>query len=514
MTDPILLWNDVALEANRVSHTNGLGEQAGPPLSARALALAHLAMYDAYAGCINDPTNLPLYYAAELKSKLPPAKTPPDEAVAVAASLTLSWLFPSQSLTFRRLREAVTTDETSAAYAFGKAVYEAVRVDREDDPGVGSAGYTPPVGRGKHRPDPDNPDDGGFHAPDYGRLSRGFATQTRFELGAPPFDDDEYLAALRQVRGKGIKPELAGTLPDDMPYRTPDETITGIFWAYDGAAQLGTPPRLYNQIVRTVAAKQGNTPDQNARLFAFVNVAMADAGILAWDQKYIYEFWRPVLGIREHDPSLGPVPQSASTDPARAEISPDGDPYWLPLGAPRSYVIGKNFTPPFPAYPSGHATFGAAALHITRLFYGKGGTYQGKDLSADELFDDLHFVSEELNNITRDNTGTVRPLHRRQFPEGLWDMILENGFSRVALGVHWIFDAFVVKKNGQPDLYRKVDGKPFGGLPLGFLIAEEIFNATSGKAPSKDPKKPFGPRPVPTGPPTARTQTHRSNYIR
>ena len=40
----------------------------------------------------------------------------------------------------------------------------------------------------------------------------------------------------------------------------------------DGAAQLGTPPRLYNQVVRAVADDQGNTPEQNARLFAFVNV--------------------------------------------------------------------------------------------------------------------------------------------------------------------------------------------------------------------------------------------------
>ena len=63
MTDPILLWNAVALEANRVSHTNGQGEQAGPPLSARALAIVHLAMYDAYAGVINDPNELPRYIA-------------------------------------------------------------------------------------------------------------------------------------------------------------------------------------------------------------------------------------------------------------------------------------------------------------------------------------------------------------------------------------------------------------------------------------------------------------------
>jgi hypothetical protein len=48
--DPILYWNDIALEANRVSHTRLKGEQRGPTLSSRALAIVHLAMYDAFVG--------------------------------------------------------------------------------------------------------------------------------------------------------------------------------------------------------------------------------------------------------------------------------------------------------------------------------------------------------------------------------------------------------------------------------------------------------------------------------
>ncbi|NJL61919.1 MAG: vanadium-dependent haloperoxidase [Methylacidiphilales bacterium] len=180
-------------------------------------------------------------------------------------------------------------------------------------------------------------------------------------------DNSDYLQALREVRVKGIAPELMGTLPEniDRRKRSIDETLIGIFWAYDGAAELGTPPRLYNQIVRRVAIAKKNTPAENASLFALVNVAMADAGILAWEQKYIYELWRPVVGIREHDESMGPEPTESDND-----ISDNCDPLWLPLGAPNSNSNKKNFTPPFPAYPSGHATFGAAALHMTRLFYG------------------------------------------------------------------------------------------------------------------------------------------------
>ena len=60
MPDPILLWNKIALEADRVAHTNGQGEQTGPILRSRALAIVHLAMYDAFAGITNTAA-LPRY---------------------------------------------------------------------------------------------------------------------------------------------------------------------------------------------------------------------------------------------------------------------------------------------------------------------------------------------------------------------------------------------------------------------------------------------------------------------
>lgn len=282
-------------------------------------------------------------------------------------------------------------------------------------------------------------------------------------------------------------PELMGTLPNTIPGRTVDQTLIGLFWAYDGVAELGTPPRLYNQIIRQVAMTRSpgnpavpNTFAENAHLFAFVNVAMADAGILAWDQKFIYNFWRPVVGIREHDRSMGPGATEANNN-----VSDDCDSQWLPLGGPRTNRLGKNFTPPFPAYPSGHATFGAAAFHITRLFYGQGGRLQTNTLVADTLFQGLEFTSDELNGVSTDNKGTVRPRHRRDFADGLWQMIEENGRSRVYLGVHWVFDAFAVKNNNRPDFTKKIGGKYIGGVPLGLQIAEDIFDFGAGQAPQK-----------------------------
>lgn len=502
MSDPILLWNEVALEANRISHTNGQGEQTGPTLSSRALAIVHLAMYDAFAGVEQSP-GLPQYIQT---TPLPPPGANAAFAVAAAAHRTLSALFPSQKPFFdAMLAGAGSGNPADPAHVYGLEVADAILADRAGDPGAGSTTYKPSALRGHHRPDPENVQQG-FHAPDYGRLSKGFAITDRWELAAPPFDNAEYETALREVRGKGIKPELMGTLPNTVAGRTIDETTIGLYWGYDGASEIGTPPRLYNQIVRRVAITGNNSPADNARLFAFVNVAMADAGILAWDQKYCHDFWRPVVGIREHDRSMGPGATLASSS-----MDTDCDPLWSPLGAPNSNRITKNFTPPFPAYPSGHATFGAAAFHITRLFYSQGGRFDEQTLGTDTLFDGLDFVSDELNGITTDNTGAPRPRHRRRFPDGLWRMIEENGRSRVYLGVHWVFDAFALNSNEEADLYRQDGGLPIGGVPLGLRIAEDIWDAGGEKAPKKST---VGPRETPCGPQAPTTETFSSSFLR
>lgn len=528
--DVILQWNEVALEANRVSHTNLQGENVGPPASARALAIVHLAMYDAFAGIWNlthgpgDPKHLPPYLAG---LPVPNAAASSDAAVAAAAHATLTALFPSQSARFNL--KLASGDTSSLGRSFGQDVALAILADRQNDPATMDKpfNFSMPLPPGLHRPDPDEPSET-LHAPDYGANARGFGITQRHTIAPPPYRNNagtsylpEYEAALREVRGKGIAPQLLATLRgvNGVQGRTMDESVAGVFWGYDGARELGTPPRLYNQIVRRVAVAKNNTTAHNARLFALVNVALADAGILAWAEKYRHNFWRPVIGVREHDESLGPeAPQ------AKQNLDNDGDPFWLPLGAPstnstlppitagqagmpgtvsnpillganrtvaNSTTMGKDTTPNFPAYPSGHATFGAAALHITRLFYGPQGIGAGgaeagqapEDQGPDTLFNGLDLISDEFNGINRDSRGTTRSRHRRSFEKGLWGMIVENARSRIFLGVHWSFDAFAVKQDQKegskddgrervPDLTENI-----GGVPLGLNIAEDIFQA-------------------------------------
>jgi hypothetical protein len=202
--------------------------------------------------------------------------------------------------------------------------------------------------------------------------------------------------------------------------RTTEQTEIGIYWAYDGTPSLCAPPRLYNQIAVQIATQMDSHVVELARLLALVNTALADAGIAIWEAKYYYDFWRPVTGIREADAGTGPT---GAGDGNSATV---GDPTFSPLGAPASNLQGPNFTPPFPSYPSGHAGFGGALFQILRNFY-----------NTDDI--PFTFVSDELNGVTLDPNGDVRPLLPRSF-SSLSQAEEENGQSRIYLGIHWAFD--------------------------------------------------------------------------
>lgn len=499
MADSILFWNAVTLEANRVSHSDpDKREQNGPTLSSRALAIVHLAMYDAYAGVIGGP-GFPRY--------LTPPPPPPTagssarDAVAGAAYTTLVALYKTQKDFFDAQLSCFNTADPS--FKFGEAVGKTLLDLRANDMDARDCGYKGSPNRGRHRVDPDNPGQG-FYSPYYGAQLKGFAFSIRHKLNPPPFSNGngpDYLLALKDVRARGIRPDLTATLPNALfnKRRNGRETLIGIYWGYDGSNRLGTPPRQYNQIIRLVAMNiintgtgQINGEGENAKLFAFVNAAMGDAGILAWEQKYCHDFWRPVVGIREHDEKLGPGAPYSGVN----VIFNDGDPGWLPLGSPNTNSLGmKNFTPNFPAYPSGHATFGAAAFHITRMFYG----ITPNDKNDDDLFPGF-FVSDEFNGGNRDNNGTVRPRHTRFFPGGLWEMIIENATSRVLLGVHWIFDAFDFNEDKHGNLVHDLGNEDIGGVGLGLRIARDIFAHGSGIAPKMTPNTPAANPPITTPP--------------
>jgi hypothetical protein len=352
-------------------------------------------------------------------------KTSTDAAVAQAAHDTLVAMFPSQKSTFdQRLAEdlALISDQQLRINGInaGQRAAAAILAMRTND---GSQIPEPRVGIdfitsnavGKWRQDPISqiPLALGAHWDQVIPFVLHSAQQYR----VPPFpalNSPEYTAAFNEVKA------LGGDGINTPTNRTAEQTQIGIYWGYDGTPSLCAPPRLYNQITVHIAQQMGTSGIHLARLLALINTAMADAGIAIWESKYFYQIWRPITGVRESDPGTGPT--------GGGDGNPEtiGDTVCMPLGAPASNLLGPNFTPPFPAYPSGHAGFGGALFQVLRDFYG-----------TDNI--PFTFVSDEFNGVTKDNGGNTRPLLPRSFAT-LSQAEEENGQSRIYLGIHWSFD--------------------------------------------------------------------------
>lgn len=468
-------WTRVALEANRLDFTGTEAEgkdfkpeQGGPTLSSRALALVHLAMHDAYFSVIGTtPTWHPGLTA-------PSGVAAAEGAMAAAAEAVLRHLF-------RRKVQVAALDKAHAdfmatspvppdAATWGRQVARTILADRKPDLELVDALHGTDPGPYRHRVDPFNPGQG-LHGQQWGEarpfvVARKTLAPPPAWQGAPAGPNPYYDAEFAEVATKGA---LRGHT------RSADETVKGIFWAYDGADSIGTPPRLYCQIALTVidglaAANPGvlGTADY-VRLFALITTAMADAGIQAWHWKYAYDLWRPVVGIREADACFGPAGA-----PAGKTVKAQTD--WAPLGAPQTNKGGR-VSPNFPAYPSGHATFCTAALQVLRLFVEQRGLVPTRGENEIDAVP-FEFVSDEFNGANVDPDGSIRPRHLRRF-DCLWEAIVENSESRIFLGVHWRFDGISVKDaagnaaHGSPATPGHLG--PVGGVWLGMAIARDLM---------------------------------------
>jgi hypothetical protein len=425
--DAIHRWNQIAIDATGLDHTpvppgdpRVFGEQLGPGRSSRAMAIIHIAMFDA----VNAIDRRYQSYTAVQSAHYPISQ---DVAVSQSAHDTLVALYPSQAESFdahlaQELARVRNPVERANGIDLGQRVAAAILAMRQGDgseipePHVG-VDYFPSDLPGHWRQDPISMIPLALGAHWGGCQPFVLQSTSQFPLPAPPaMTSAAYTTAYNEVKN------LGGDGINTPTQRTPEQTFIGIFWGYDGTPSLCAPPRLYNQITVQIADRTKLQPVQFARLLALVNVAMAEAGMTAWQSKYSHDFWRPITGIRESDPGTGPT--------GLGDGNPDtvGDITFHPLGAPASNLLpgSPNFTPPFPAYPSGHATFGGAIFQILRRFYG-----------TDNV--SFTFVSDEFNGITRDNGGNIRPYMPRSF-SNLSQAEEENGQSRIYLGIHWSFD--------------------------------------------------------------------------
>lgn len=397
--------NLTALDAARSAPMHG-----GPLRVARTLAIVHVAMADA----IGAATRAFVPYTS-----LPYAEAPTSECAAAvaAAHLTLTTLYPafvSQILAFTsRLENSIAdTEAKQRGTELGVRAANLVLSLRQHD---GADHAEPPaadfesVEPGKWRRDPiaQHPVAlGGLWAE---RVTPFVVeTSSQFRLPPPPvLTGAEFALEFAELAALGGDGNHTATVRDAWG------TMVGLYWAYDGTGNVCAPPRLYLQLAIEVARQRAMPMLERVRMLATAAVVMADTGLAAWDSKYHHRRARPVTFFRE---------DADADSNAATHAVPD----WQPLGAPASNADKPNFTPPFPAYPSGHAAFGSAVVQVVRHF-----------LQSDRF--GVTFVSAEFDGVTRDNRGHVRPRLVRTFDTGT-QIELENSDSRINLGIHWRHD--------------------------------------------------------------------------
>ncbi|MCU0540790.1 MAG: phosphatase PAP2 family protein [Oscillatoriaceae cyanobacterium Prado104] len=370
----ILEWNGVLLNAIRT-------ESTAPPVASRNMAMVHAAIYDS----VNSISKKYSPYQVNIDA---PAGASPEAATAAAAYRVLVSLYPAQTLKFNEAYNSSMANIPDGkakedGIALGQQVADRIIAWRSTDGANNTVTYTPKTDPGIWVPTPP-----GFAAsllpqwPDVTPFAMTSGSQ--FRPPAPPaLDSAKYAEEVNFTKEIG---------KIDSLNRTPDQTAIAKFWA-NGAGTF-TPPGHWNQIAEEAASLTGQSLEDTARLFALLNISLADAAISCWDAKYQYNYWRPVTAIRQADRDNNP--------------NTTADTSWTPLLA----------TPPFPEYTSGHSTFsGAAEPVMTAVFgsdYGFGDrgdrtintlrTFENFSEAADEsgisrIYGGIHFMSANVNGL-------------------------------------------------------------------------------------------------------------------
>jgi hypothetical protein len=331
--DPVLQWINIM-------NSTVLAAGTPPFFTSRVAAMVSAAVFDAVNGI--DPRYRPVHVPPNA-----PGGASPRAAAIEAAYVILSDEYPTQASVLATQVQAslaaLAPDESaksiSSGAAWGQTVANAIWAWRQTD------GFAPP-------PAPfegvlaivGTPAAEGFWRPTLPLSAPGAGTQlatmtpwvlqraSQFRL-PPPYalTSAQYATDLNETKLMGV---FSGSP------RTPDQSNLVLFW------QSNTP-LTWDRVAAQISAERGLSFEENAHLFALLNVTMADAVIACWDSKYRYTFWRPITAIQE---GLTPA---------------DADPTWEPW---------LNFfpagTPAFPEYPSAHSSISGAAAFVLASAFG------------------------------------------------------------------------------------------------------------------------------------------------
>lgn len=377
--DAVLDWDELMLDAIRADNT-------APTISTRNLAILHVAIYDAVNSILR--THQPYMLLAD-----PPANADPTAATIGAGYEVMKSLYPTFRARSDQLYQAGVASlppgpATSQSLGFGAQIALQTLASRQADGANTDIPYIPSDAPGQWRRTPP------FFRPPLTpqwRYVKLFCLPEKEPFVPPPppaLDSPEYASAFNEVKAIG---GVGSAL------RTPYQSETAVFWS--DFSYTAMPPGHWHEIAATISRDRGTSLADNARLFALLSLAHADAGIICWEAKYRYNFWRPVTAIQR--------------------AAEDGNPATEPDPAWDHYLV----SPPFPDHTSGHSTFSAAGAEVLEQFYGT---------------DRITFTatSDSLPGVVRTYTS-------------LSECADEVGLSRIYGGIHYDFSNRDGKTSGR-----------------------------------------------------------------
>ncbi|MEW9534352.1 phosphatase PAP2 family protein [Microbispora sp. NPDC049125] len=403
--DHVLYWNSVFLDTIRTLPRAGVAAQylndADPTRLARAGAMLHIAMHDA-----NWPA-APVTYLPKITQQN--ANDSIEATMDAAAHRVLESVYPyidfDANLTYAlsQIPSSVAPSLVQGGRTDGEKIGDLMIAARSGDGPAFDLSYTEDKVPGTEDRAPGawrQTGSGSAVTPNWWKL-KPFAMTSSTQFRPPlPGGFTSYNALVRSSAYAQQVNEVKSLGGVSSTTRTPDQTQAAFFWANDLAPTYRPVGHLF-AITQAVAKQARLKQSENAELFNLVSMALADASIVAWGAKYAtpIDLWRPESAINNADPSLN------------SAVIPD--PNWRPLSRKAS---GVSFSPPFPAYVSGHATFAGAWAGVMQRWFGNTLTFTAP--------------TDDPNANPKSRTFTSF----QQAAE-------EDALSRLWLGVHYRWDA-------------------------------------------------------------------------
>jgi hypothetical protein len=385
--NPVIEWNRTLLTIVRTA-----GAQPTTIHSTRNFAILHAAIFDAVNNI--EPKFSP--YLVRLSDVPRSAST--TAAADQAAHDVLVSLYPAFQASLdtelgQDLAQLRDNERKAEGIAVGQAVASQLLAARgADGSNATQPPYVPGTQPGDYQLTPPN-----LAPADFTQWPKvtPFALEraNEFRPGPPPaLTSDTYTEVFNEVKDLGFI---------DSTTRTADQTEIGKFWN-------GNIQDFWNEIAQAASLAHHQDLEHSARLFALLNISLADTAIAFFEAKYVYNFWRPVTAVELADTDGNPL-----TDP---------NPTWLPL---------STKTAPDPSYPGAHSAISKAGATVLGFYFGDQFTFD--------------VTSESLAGITR---------HFNSFSAAAE----EAGLSRIYAGQHFRTDHIAGKNLGRRAA-QSIDGK-------------------------------------------------------